>query len=522
VARVPVLTPEEAADLVASGDTVAVSGCVWSLVPERILEALERRFLETGSPADLVEMHMHVYGLGPGVGLERFAHRGMTRRVVGGSFAPPYWFKDSRMAGLAHEDEIEAFILPAGVISSLWRETGAGRPGVLTKIGWGTFVDPRHGGGAITPMAETSGYQTAEVISLAGDEWLFYHSIPIDVSFIRATSADEEGNLTLEDEPIYQSVLAQALATKASGGKVVAQVKQLAEAGSLDPRLVRLPSILVDAVVLAPQQQQFEYGVHEDSPAFVGALRLPPPPCEFRALTAEQWVAWRAVREIEPGQVVNIGAGLPVLELPYVFRTSGIADRIHLSVEHGSLGGVNLGGQLCQTHWNPSAIVDSNDTFDFYTGGGLDVAFLGMAQVDGAGNVNVAKVGDSVAGIGGFMDIAQSARKVVFCGTFRQGGLETEVVDGAVRIVEEGRNPKFVEDVQLVSFNADWARRAGQEILYVTERAVFRLTDAGLTLTEIAPGIDLDRDIRARMECSFAVAPDLKPIVVHIPEVPRA
>jgi propionate CoA-transferase len=242
----------------------------------------------------------------------------------------------------------------------------------------------------------------------------------------------------------------------------------------------------------------------------------------LRILSAEQWVAWRAIREIAVDQVVNIGAGLPVLEIPDVLRASGLADSIHLSVEHGSLGGVNLGGQLCQTHWNPTAIVDSNDTFDFYTGGGLDVAFLGMAQVDGAGNVNVAKVGDSVAGVGGFMDIAQSAKKVVFCGTFRQGGLKADVVDGSVQIVEEGRNAKFVESFETISFNADWARETGQEILYVTERAVFRLTDAGLTLTEIAPGIDLDRDIRAQMECSFVVAPNLEPIVVDIPGVSRA
>lgn len=514
--RVTVLTAAEAAGMVEDGDVVAVSGCVWSLVPERIVAALEERFLRTGSPRDLTENHLHVYGIAEDQGLEHFAHAGMTKRVVGGSFAPPYWFKNSRMARLIHDDEIEAFIVPAGVVAAQWRAQGAGRPGVLTRIGWQTFVDPRHGGGAITTAASSADFRTSEVVDVAGDEWLFYPAMPIDVSLIRATAADEEGNLTFHEEPVHQSALAQAMAAKASGGRVFAQVKHLVPANSLDARLVRIPSLLVDAVVVAPDQQQLEYGIHDDSPAFIGAQRLPaPPPRSPRPMHAERWVAWRAVQEVEPGMVVNIGAGLPVVEIPDVLRLAELDEQINLTVEHGSLGGANLGGQLCQTHWNPTAIIDSNQTFDFYTGGGLDVAFLGMAQVDGAGNVNVAKVGDSVAGVGGFMDIAQSASKVVFCGTLRHGGGEATFVDGQLQINREGRNPKFVPEVPLVCFHAGSAR-PGQEVLYLTERALFRFEDGGLTLIEIAPGVDLERDVRAQVECDFAVSPDL-----HTMSVPQ-
>lgn len=500
-----VLTEEQAARLVRDGDVVAVSGCVSNMVPERLCAALEARYLETGHPTDLTEYHLHIYGLGRDTGLERFAHTGMTRRVIGGSFAPPYWFKGSRMARLVADDEIEAFVIPAGVIAAMFAQTGAGRPGVLTRIGWGTFVDPRHGGGRINESARASGHETCKLTRLGDEEWLYFAAQPIDVSFVRGTVSDEDGNVTFEDEPMYQAVVSQAMATKASGGTVVVQVRHLAERGSLDPRLVRLPSVLVDAVVVVPEQRQFEYGVHEESPAFSGRARLVTPPVDDPGFSAARIVARRAALEMEAGQVVNLGAGIPVFELPAVIDRWGLDREIDFTIEHGSLGGKNLGGMVTSSHWNPSSIIDSNLTFDFYTGGGLDVGYLGAAQVDGSGNVNVAKFADTIVGVGGFMDIAQSARKVVFCTTLRHGGLEVEVVDGELRITNEGKNPKFVSEVELISFAADWARREGQEILYVTERCVFRLTERGLLLTEVAPGIDVAGDIRSAVEFDFEV-----------------
>ena len=506
---VEVLAEEQAALLVRDGDVVAVSGCVSNMVPERLCAALEQRYLETGHPTELTEYHLHIYGLGPDAGLEHFAHADMTRRVIGGSFAPPYWFKGSRMAKLVADDEIEAFVIPAGVIAAMFAQTGAGRPGVLTKIGWGTFVDPRNGGGMINGRARASGHRTCDLVRLGDEDWLLFFAQPIDVSFVRGTVADEDGNVSFEDEPMYQAVVSQAMATKASGGTVVAQVRHLVERGSLDPRLVRLPSILVDAIVVVPEQRQFEYGVHEDSPAFSGRARLLAPEVDDPGFSASRIVARRAALEMSAGQVVNLGAGIPVFELPAIIHGWGLDRDVDLTIEHGSLGGTTLGGMVTSTHWNPSAIIDSNLTLDFYAGGGLDVAFLGAAQVDGVGNVNVTKFGDTVVGVGGFMDIAQSASKVVFCTTLRHGGLEVEVAGGALRVVQEGRNPKFVREVEMVSFAADWALRAGQEVIYVTERCVFRLTEHGLLLTEVAPGIDVARDVRPAVGCEFEVDREL-------------
>lgn len=484
-----VLEAADAAALVESGDTVAVCGVVWNLVPEVLLEAIERRFLETGEPNGLTETHLHVYGMGPGVGLERLAHKGMTTRVVGGSFAPPYWFKGSAMNRLVADDEVEAFLLPAGVLCALWRAQGAGRPGILSEIGLNTFIDPRQLGGMINDSARRSGLRTSEVIELDGREWLFYRTLPIDVALIRATSADEEGNLSLEGEPIHQAVVQQALAAKASGGRVVAQVKRVVAAGSLDPRLVKVPGFLVDAVVVAPEQRMAEYDTHADSPAFVGDYRLPVPPVEAVADGPAAVIARRAAQEIEPGDVVNLGAGIPVITMTKVLRETGMDERCTISVEHGSLGGSNLGEFFCNAHWNPTAIIDSELTFDVYTSGRLDVGCLGAAQIDGSGDVNVSMVGDSIAGVGGFMDIAQGARTVLFCTTLTYRG-----------------EPKFIERVPLRSFSGPDAVARGQRILYITEKCVFALTADGLELVEVYPGVDVGRDIAPFVKCPFAVA----------------
>jgi propionate CoA-transferase len=493
--RVDVLSADEAAALVKTGDVVAVCGVVWNLVPEVLLEALERRFLETGEPRDLTETHLHVYGMGRDTGLERFAHEGMTKRVVGGSFAPPYWFKDSEMNRLIAEDKVEAFLLPAGVICAVWRATGGGRPGVISDIGINTFIDPRQLGGMITERARQSGHRTSEVLHVDDRDWLYYRAPRIDVSFIRATSADEEGNLAMEDEPVLQAVLQQAMATRASGGRVIAQVKRVVEAGSLDPRMVKVPGILVDAVVVAPDQRMAEYGIHEDSPAFVGAYRLPEPAMEPVPDGPEATIARRAAQEISPGDVINLGAGLPVLLMTKVLRELGLDKTCTVTVEHGSIGGTNLGEFLCNAHWNPTSMLDSEAILDYYTGGALAVGFLGAAQVDGHGNVNVSQVGPFIAGVGGFMDIAQGARTMVFCGTLTYRD-----------------RPKFVQSVQLISFSGAEAIARGQRVLFVTDRCVFRLTAGGLELIEIVEGFDVERDIRPHVECAFTVAESLQAV----------
>lgn len=504
-----ILTADEAAALVADGDAVAVCGVVWSIVPERLLEALERRFLDTGHPRDLTEHHLHIYGMGRGTGLERFAHEGMIDRIIGGSFAPPYWFKDAEINRMVREDALEVYLVPAGVICALWRETGGGRPGILSDIGLGTFVDPRQLGGMITERARRSGHRVNELMTVDGRDLIFYRAQPIDVSLVRATTADEDGNLSFEDEPTLQGVFAQILATRASGGKVVVQVKNIVKSGSIDPRLVRVPGVMVDALVEAPEQRIFEYDIHEDSPAFTGALRLPEPPVERVPFSADSIIARRAALEVEPGAFANLGAGIPVNTMTKVLRETGQDQTCTISVEHGSLGGANLGEFLCQTHWNPTSTMDAPTTFDYYTGGSLDVGFLGIAQADGAGNVNVSMVGDAMAGIGGFMDIAQGARKIVFCGTLTYGGLEVEVADGELRIVTEGRHRKFLKDVDLISFSGAYSVERGQEAMFVTERCVMALRPDGLELVEVAPGIDVERDVLAAVDCEVKVSDTL-------------
>lgn len=507
-ATVAVLTPAEAAGLVEDGHVVAVSGCVWNMVPERLCEALEARFHATGSPRDLTEFHLHIYGLGPDTGLERFAHPGLVRRVVGGSFAPPYWFKGSRMEAMVREDEIEAFVLPAGVIAAMFRETAAGRPGVLTEIGQGTFIDPAHDAGMVNDRARASGHAVVHTADVGDASYLYYPTQAIDVSFVRGTYADRAGNVTFEHEAMSQAVVEQAMATRASGGKVVVQVKEVVE-GDLDPQLVRLPSVLVDAVVPVGDHPQFDYGAHDGSPAFSGELRLITPAPEAPGVSAATVAARRALGEVRHGDVVNLGAGVPVLQMPHLLWEAGLTDAIDVTVEHGSWGGVNLGSTLAATHWNPTAILDSDTTFDIYTGGGIDVAFLGFGQVDRHGDVNVAKMGSTIVGVGGFIDIAQSARTVVFCGTLRSGGLEVDIAPTGVQVRQEGSRPKFVDEVELVCFPARRAVARGQEVLYVTERAVFRVEDGALTLIEVAPGVDVQRDVLDAVECPVRVADDL-------------
>jgi len=506
-----IASPEEAVTLVADGDVVAVTGCLSNLVPEALCAALEHRFLETARPRGLTEVHLNIFGLPPGSGLDRFAHPGMTERMIGSSFAPYPGSRGSTMTRMLLDEEIEAFALPAGDIAGVFQATAAGQPGRLSRLGLGTYVDPRLGGGAINRRAAGSGYAPAKVVSLDGRDWLLYANLPIDVSLIAATRADAAGNVSFEDEPLLQSAVAQAMATRASGGTVIVQVREVVEEGELDPRLVEIPSLWTDLIVEVPDQSQFEYGLHPGSPAFGGSARLPVPPIPRPDFSADTIIARRAALEIAPGTVVNFGAGAPVRELPVLLAGAAAAGEVAISVDHGSLGGVNLGGLLTASHWNPTGRIDSNRLYDHYRGTGLDVGCLGIGEVDSAGNVNVARIGEVVPGIGGFIDIAEAARTMVFCGTLRRGGLEVGVAGGRPLIESEGRAPKFVRAVDPVCFSGTEALARGQRVLYVTERCVFELGPRGLVLTEVAPGLGV-ADIRAAVDCDFEVGTDCRPM----------
>ena len=504
------LSADEAVRLIPNGATVAIGGTGAVLEPDLVLAALERRFLETGEPRDLVNINPMCPSDRPGVGgLNVLTHDGMLRRVIGGSYLA------KRHPGLVRmilENRVEAYNFPMGTLIQWFTAVGARKPGVLTQVGIGTFVDPRVEGGRLNARTTED---LVEVITLRGQEYLFYPTFPLDVALVRGTTADEHGNISMEEEPNTLGMADIAMAARNSGGKVIAQVKRVAKRGTLDPRLVRIPAPLVDVVVVHPQQTQLTPttpGARQGfNPALCGQTRFPLDSIPALPLDGKKVILRRAARELRRGDVVNLGAGLAT-ELPVVALEEGILERVNFTNEHGIFGGL-MGTAIGTTFvvaLNAEAIMDSTFQFNFYDGGGLDITFLGVGQLDGAGNNNVSRFADDIPGCGGFHDITDRVPRIVFCTFFTAGGLQVEVADGQLKILREGKHPKFVERVQQLTFNAERAFAKGQEVLYLTERAVFRLTGEGLTLVEVAPGVDVDRDIRAQMQCPLRIAPEVR------------
>lgn len=496
-----VMTAEEAVGLIQDNDTVAVCGCENLLLPEKVVSALEDRFLKTGHPRNLTEVHPIIYGMGVGLGLEHFAHEGMTRRVIGSGYS---YLKTSRMSQMALRGEVEAYVVPMGTVFGLLRDIASGRDFHLTSVGLNTFVDPRIEGGRLNQRT------TADICSLQvvdGKEYLCYPTFPINVAIIRGTTADTHGNITLEDEPVTLGIATLAMAAKNSGGKVIAQVRRLAEVGSLKPRQVVVPGIMVDAVVVDPDQTIS--GGKELNPALTGEIRMPLEAIEPLPLDIRKIIVRRAAAELGEARIVNLGVGIPV-EIPRIALETGIIDRLTFFPEHGSVGGVPAGREVFGANINPDAIIDSTQVFDCFQGGGLDATFLGFGEIDELGNVNVSKFNNVVPGCGGFIDITHRTKKIVFCGTLTAGGLEAKVKDGKLVISKEGRFRKLVKRVEQITFNAENAKRCGQEVTYVTERAVFKLTAQGPVLTEIAPGVHLQENIMDNIGFPVQVSPGLK------------
>jgi acyl CoA:acetate/3-ketoacid CoA transferase len=506
----PILQPEEAAALVPSGATVTVSSSAAQLVPDKVLTGIGSRFQASGEPRDLTVVFPVAVGDSFGVvGLDHLAHPGLLKRLIGGSYVnAPASRPSPKIYTMIHADQVEAYNFPLGVLMHLHRDIAAKKPGVITKIGLGTFVDPREQGGR---MNRSTPADLVEVVHLRGEEWLLYRAFPVDVALIRGTTADTHGNLTLEHEGAVLAVLAQAMAAHNSGGKVIAQVKRVAAAGTLDPQKVKVPGILVDALVLDPEQRQ---NMGPYNPALTGEIRAADYPVEALALGPEKIIARRALCAVRPGDVVNLGFGNSSL-VPQIAFEEGVFDQLTFTVEQGAVGGMPVTGYAFGAAHNPEAIVDSPAQFDFIDGGGVDAGCLAFAEVDGQGNVNVTRLAAQphvLAGAGGFVNIAQGTRRVLFCGTLRAGGLDVRVEGGRLQIRQDGRFPKFVGQTQHVTFNGPLAAKGGQEVWYFTERGVFRLASDGLSLVEIAPGIDLDRDIRAQVGFPLRVAPDLRPM----------
>ena len=495
-----IVSAREAVRLIRTGDTIAIGGFGNVGFAEEIIHALvdahaasETDAAAFGRPSDLTL----IFGVGQGRvtdgrGVIRMAQPGLIKRVVGAHFN----FIPS-IQQLAIGNQIEAYNLPLGSICHLYRDIAAGKPGHLSRIGLGTFVDPRQGGGKLNARTTED---LVRLMTIDGQEYLFYKAMPINVGIIRGTTADPNGNITMEREALTNETLSLAMAAHNSGGLVIAQVERIADVNTLNPRQVKIPGVLVDCIVVATDPiRQWQTSATAYNPAFSGELRVPMTSLEPLPMSERKIIARRAAMELRPNSVVNLGVGMPE-GIAAVAAEEKIADLMTLTAEPGVIGGVPAGGRDFGAATNAQAVIDMPYQFDFYDGGGLDVAFLGLAQADREGNINVSKFGPRLAGAGGFIDISSNAKKVVFCGTHTAGDLEVAIVEGRLLIERDGKHRKFIEQVEHRTFSGPVAAQSDKEVLYVTERCVFRLTREGLELVEVAPGIDVQRDVIDRME----------------------
>lgn len=499
------MTARQVVDEVEDGAWLATSGFQMITHAEELSVALEQRFLETGSPRGLTLMHAGGQGQAGGdtLGIVHLSHENLVSRLICGHFCG-----NKAMMNLVTQNKLECYNFPMGVMAQLYRRAAAGKQGELTKVGLKTFIDPRQSGGR---MNECTRDNLVHLLNVKGEEFLFYEAPKIDIAFIRGTTADENGNVSMEEECGTIDTLDIAMATKANGGKVFVQVKHVVESKSLPANKVIIPGIFVDGIVLTSDAEKYHCqtpGAFYD-PAMSGQYKIKTDHNSRLALDARKVIARRAAMELRPHSVINLGIGIPEC-IALVTDEEGIADQFVLTIEAGMVGGIPVGGVHFGSAVNHWASIAMGSQFDFYNSGGLDAAFLGFAQMDEGGNVNASKFGNYMSGCGGFIDISQCTPRLVFCGTLTSGGLEAYVSDGTVHIEREGKIRKFVKDLHQVTFSAEFAEQQKQDIMVITERCVFRVMDGRLLLTEIADGIDVERDILAHMDFTPAVADNLK------------
>jgi propionate CoA-transferase len=489
----------EAVKVIKDSSTVAIGGAgAGHAVPDEILKALGNYYLQTGHPRNLTTIHPCGIGDNDSRGLNHLAHEGLIESDIGG-----FWGNAPKMVNLAKENKLKGYNLPQGVLSHLIRAIASGKPGVLTNVGLNTFVDPRIEGGKINEITKED---IVELVNISGKEYLFYKSIPIDVAIIRGTSVDREGNLTMEEEVGFFSMLSMAQAAKVNGGIVIAQVKKINDT-HCDPGIVKVPGIFIDYVVHAPEQEMTF--ISKFDPALV-KRDVPYNANHLRLEGIKRIINRRAAMELRKEEFVNLGYGMAD-GVPIVAQQENISNQIVFMIEQGAIAGIPTTGLNFGAMYNPTAILDDGYQFDFFQGGGLDIAFLGFAQIDQFGNINSSRFGNVITGCGGSIDISQNAKRIVFCGSFAVKS-EQEINEYGIKVTDSGKSKKFVKNVQQITFSGEYALKCNQQVLYITERAVFRLTNEGLKLIEIAPGIDLEKDILSMMEFKPIISRNLKTI----------